>query len=246
MATITQIKQIAVVGLVIIVAFMSGCLESEVIAVDHYDEYGLHYVGDVTKKPSGGAYYNLTIDGELDGYPFMGTAVGPESNVTMTCEVQSLLPNVPNFTGTMYRDISSIDNERYDLITQKVVTELDYTNETEMMHYTGTLTQERGNEPYYDMRIKTVDSDVMKMYVVNGTMVGYETNVTIVMDIDTMLGPGSLFGRKDLNAPEDEWLENRTSGILASDDLGTPGFGSMFAITGLLVSIYLLRRRALP
>lgn len=243
MTTITQIKRIAVVGLVIIVAFMSGCLESEVIAVDHYDAYGLHYVGDVTKKPPGGAYYNLTIDGELDGYPFMGTVVGPESNVTMTCEVQSLLTNVTNFTGIMYRDISSIDDGRYDLITQKVVTKLDYTNETDMMHYTGTLTQEREKEPYYDVRIETVDSDVMKMYVVNGTMVGYETNVTIVMDVDTMLGPGSFFGRKDLNAPENEWLENRTSGILASDDMGSPGFGSIFAITGLLAVAYLLRRR---
>jgi hypothetical protein len=159
------------------VASLSGCLSTTVTDVD-YNKHGLQYIGTVTKEPFSSAQYNLTITGELDGYPYSGTAIGPISDVVVTSEVVSLLPEVPHFTGVSNIDIRNGD--QYDLLTERVVTKLDYINKTGHMHYNGTLIQERGKEPYYDMTIKTDDSGVAQMFVVNASMIGYETNVSII------------------------------------------------------------------
>ena len=224
---------------IVLAASLSGCLETTITDVD-YNKHGLQYVGTVTKEPFSAAQYNLTITGKLDGYPYSGTAIGPISGVVVTSEVISLMPNVTHFIGVSHIDLQ--DGERYELLTERVVTKLDFINDTEQMHYNGTLIQERGKEPYYDITIKTVESKAAQMFVVNASMIGYETNVSVIIDVDTLLGPGGIVGRKDLNAPEDEWLENTTTGIFAGEDgMDMPGFGAPLAIIGL--ALVLFRRR---
>lgn len=236
-----MLKPIHIITLCVIVlaASLSGCLETTVTDVD-YNKHGLQYVGTVTKEPFSAAQYNLTITGKLDGYPYSGTAIGPKSDVVLTSEVISLLPDVEHFIGVSHIDLQ--DGERYDLLTERVVTKIDFVNDTGHIHYNGTLIQERGKEPYYNIIIKTDTSGVAQMFVVNASMIGYETNVSIIADVDTMFGIGGIIGRKDLNAPEDEWLENTTTGIFAGEGgMDTPGFGAPLAIIGLALALF--RRR---
>jgi len=248
-------KKVISIGIIVIaLVFVSGCINENVIPVDYDDNYGLHYAGTISEKN-----VNITITGTLDGYPLTGTIVGPTKNATVTYTVHSLYNELiaedgtPDFASTTYQDISHIakmDDIKYELLTSVVTTEINFTNteyngDPGTYIISGTLTQTRNNEPYYNLSMNG-ENDLETMKYV-GSIIGPESNVTMYVNMGSPLGSLIVTVHKDLNTPEGVYLDNismvGTGMFEGIGDDEMPGFGGITAIVMMVGALLIMRRR---